>query len=279
MFICLIHSKFSAPVWRNVAETSNISVSVKPGWFVCFRNSFKFWLTNILTGILDTFLQKIPGSSLKYPPMWMHEAEYQKWFQNHCTLLKAPVLLSSLHNCSCCKNKYQSHHKISPCFSLPSSSLFSEVYRSLKQGGPVAHQHLWSDWRLPGMLWHNCDAAVKFTLLMCVKQTKSKIKTLCFKRVNFQLSRELASKIPWNLSSRTREWSRTGRSLRKLSLGHKERKASFPLSPAVQSQERKAREQHGSTGTCWSNWRVRRMCTGIFMEEGIATMGGVQGRC
>jgi len=210
----------------------------------------------------------------------MHEAEYQKkWFQNHCMLLKAPVLLSSLHNWSCCKNKYQSHHKISPCFSLPFSPLFSEVYKSLKQGGPVAHQHLWSDWRLPGLLWHSCDGAVKFTLLMGVKQTKSKIRTLCFKRINFQLSRELASKIPWNFSSRTREWSRTGRSLRKLSLGHKERKASFPLSLAVQSQERKAREQHGWTGTCWSNWRERRTCTGIFMEEGIATMGGVQGHC
>jgi len=58
-------------------------------------------------------------------------------------------------------------------------------------------------------------------------------------KAKFQLFRE-SRKHPGNLSPRARVQSRAGRSLRKLSSGHK----SSP-SPDVRSQERKARDQHG----------------------------------
>jgi len=61
---------------------------------------------------------------------------------------------------------------------------------------------------------------------------------------------------------RTREQSRAGRSLWKLSLGHK----SSP-SPSVGNQERKARDCHGGTTASWSNWRARRKCTGSGGRE------------
>ena len=57
------------------------------------------------------------------------------------------------------------------------------------------------------------------------------------------------------MSSRSKEWSGTGRSLRKLSSGHE----SSP-SPGLGSQERKARDWHGRTEICWLNWKARSKC-------------------
>lgn len=149
MFICGIHSKFSVPVWRNFAETPNISILVNRGLFVCFRNGFKCWLPNFLTAILGICLM----AWLSEDTVWnTHPIECMRLNTRSGSKANASSWKRWSYCLPCnCKNKYQSHHKISPCLSLPFSSLLSEAYRSLKQGGPVAYQRLWSDWRLPGM--------------------------------------------------------------------------------------------------------------------------------
>jgi len=54
-----------------------------------------------------------------------------------------------------------------------------------------------------------------------VGQTKNKIRKLNSRKANFQLFSEFVNKTPWKSVLRTREQSRTGRSFKKFSLGHK----------------------------------------------------------
>jgi len=80
---------------------------------------------------------------------------------------------------------------------------------------------------------------VKFTLAWDIRQEKSKIRKLNFRNPISNSSGRYSTESPENLSSKTMELNRAGRSLRNLSLGHK----GSPF-PGVVSQERKARGQH-----------------------------------
>ena len=89
-----------------------------------------------------------------------------------------------------------------------------------------------------GGCWGRCDhAEVELTVLRDIRQRKSKIRKLNFRKAKFQIFRGFS---PGDLSSRTREQSRPGRSLKKLFLGHKS-----SLSPGAASQEGKIRDQYG----------------------------------
>lgn len=72
------------------------------------------------------------------------------------------------------------------------------------------------DIRYGGCLGCSDHAIVEFTIssLSNMRQTKSKIKMLNFRKDNYHFFRELVKKPPGELSSRTRERSRFGRSLR-----------------------------------------------------------------
>jgi len=75
-------------------------------------------------------------------------------------------------------------------------------------------------------------------------QNRKRVKSgsLILGRLNSSCSESYTTKPPGNLSSRRRKRSRTGRSLRKLSLGHKN-------SPflGLGNQERRTRDNHSST--------------------------------
>jgi len=93
------------------------------------------------------------------------------------------------------------------------------------------------DIRIGGCLGCGGHAVVEFTLFRDIGQVNSKIRKLNFRKAKFQIFRGFS---PGDLSSRTREQSRPGRSLKKLFLGHKS-----SLSPGAASQEGKIRDQYG----------------------------------
>lgn len=80
-------------------------------------------------------------------------------------------------------------------------------------------------------------AVMDFTFL---RDTGQGIRKLNFRKVKLQLVKELVDKTPGKLFSRTREQGRAGRSLRRLSVGHK----NSPF-PGVESQERKTKDWLG----------------------------------
>jgi len=81
---------------------------------------------------------------------------------------------------------------------------------------------------------------VELRLLKDIRQAKSKIRKINFRKANLQLFRKLINRTQGDVFSATRVQSRPGRSLRKLLLGH----SSSP-SIGTGSQKRKARDQHG----------------------------------
>jgi len=95
------------------------------------------------------------------------------------------------------------------------------------------------DIRIGSCLGCSDHAMVEFTHPRDMGQTKIKIRMLNSKKADFHLFSELVSRTPWECALKEREWSRSGRFLRKLSLGRKS------YSSGVATQERKARDQHG----------------------------------
>ena len=89
------------------------------------------------------------------------------------------------------------------------------------------------DIRIGGCLGCSKHAMIEFMLQRDMRQGKSKIRKLNFRKAKFQLFRELVNKMP----SWVRFQSRAGSSLRRLSLACK----SSPCLGAA-SQERKARD-------------------------------------
>lgn len=83
-------------------------------------------------------------------------------------------------------------------------------------------------------------ATVDLSLLKDIRQAKSKVRKIIFRKVNFQVFRKFINRTQWDVFPGIRVQSRSGRSLRKLSLGH-----NSPPSTGIGSQERKARDQHG----------------------------------
>jgi len=90
------------------------------------------------------------------------------------------------------------------------------------------------DIKIGGSLGCSDHTLVELAVLRDTGQAKSKVRTLNFRKTNFQLFKELV-----NRPSGTREQNRAGRSLRMLSIECK----SF-RSPGVRNQEREARDKH-----------------------------------
>jgi len=83
-------------------------------------------------------------------------------------------------------------------------------------------------------------ALVEFTLLRDMGKASSIVRTLNFRKANFQLFKQLVRRTPWERSSGTGGQNRAGRSLRMLSIEHRNSQ-----SPGVRNQARKGRNQHG----------------------------------
>jgi len=89
-----------------------------------------------------------------------------------------------------------------------------------------------------GTLGCSDHALVEFTVLRNMGRAKRKVRTLNFRKVKFQLFKELVNRTPGKLPSERREQNRAGRSLRTLSTGRKSSQ-----SPGIRNQERKGRDQ------------------------------------
>ena len=97
-----------------------------------------------------------------------------------------------------------------------------------------------SDTRIGGCLGCSDHAVVEFTILRDVEQAMSKIRKLNFRKVKFQLFRELVKKTAWESVLRDKGAEQNWHISKEISLGHK----SSP-SPDGGSQERKVGNWHG----------------------------------
>jgi len=91
-----------------------------------------------------------------------------------------------------------------------------------------------------GSLGCSDHALVEFRLLRDMGKVRSIVRTLSFRKANFQLFKELVNRTPEKWSSGTGDQKRAGRSLRMLSI-----ECGSSQSPGVRSQARKARDRHG----------------------------------
>jgi len=83
-------------------------------------------------------------------------------------------------------------------------------------------------------------ALVEFTVLRDMGKVRSIVRTLNFRKANFQLFKELVSRTPWETVLRDGGQNRDGRSSEMLSI-----ECRISQSPGVRSQARKGRDQHG----------------------------------
>jgi len=81
---------------------------------------------------------------------------------------------------------------------------------------------------------------VESTILRHTGQVKTRVRTLNYRRANFQLFKELAYGTSGKLPSEIKKLNRAGSSFRTYFLEHKSSR-----SPCVRNQEGKARHQHG----------------------------------
>jgi len=123
---------------------------------------------------------------------------------------------------------------------------FSQVIDSPTQGDATLDlmvtnaNELITDIKTEGSLGCSDYALVEFTLLRDTGKARSMVRTLSFRKANFQLFKELVRRTPGKWSSGTGEQNRAGRSLRMLSI-----ECRSSQSPGVRSQARKGRGQHG----------------------------------
>jgi len=96
------------------------------------------------------------------------------------------------------------------------------------------------DVKIGGRLGCSDHALVELVLLREMGITKSIVRTLNFRRANFQLFKKIVRRTPWETVLREGEQNRAGRSLRMYST---ERKSS--RSPGVRSRAEKGRDRHG----------------------------------
>ena len=100
---------------------------------------------------------------------------------------------------------------------------------------------LTGDIKIGGSLGCRDHTLVESTVLGDMVKVKGIVRTLNFRKVNFQLFKELVSKTPWKCSSVTEEQNRAGRSSRTLSIEHKSSQ-----SPGVREEARKGgADRHG----------------------------------
>jgi len=104
----------------------------------------------------------------------------------------------------------------------------------------TSESELISDVKTGSSLGCSDHALVEFAVLGDMGRAKGEIRTMNFRKANFQLFKELVNRTPGKLPSERREQNRAGRSLRTLSIEHKSSQ-----SPGVINQERKGRDQHG----------------------------------
>ncbi|GAB0179981.1 ras GTPase-activating protein 1-like [Grus japonensis] len=65
--------------------------------------------------------------------------------------------------------------------------------------------HLISDAEIGGSLGSGDNALVDFAVLRDMGQVKSKVRTLNFRKANFQLFKELVNRTPWEIALRDKE--------------------------------------------------------------------------